>query len=113
MNNFYENPHLSEEPSQHLVDQNQWQIISSMSGMSARELEVCQLLFGGQTRSKVADQLGIKDRTARKYTEQIYEKLRVTTRSALVLRIIQMRDICENWSSKEASTPISKPAGTG
>lgn len=56
------------------------------------------MLFEGKTRGEVADELGIKNRTVRQYVEQLHTKLQVNSRVGLVLRIIQVRDHCNDVS---------------
>ena len=83
---------LEREPADEMVSDFQWQAVAKLVALSRRELEVCQKLFLGKTRQQVADDLGIKNRTARQYVEQLHQKLRVTNRTGLVLRIVQLRD---------------------
>jgi DNA-binding NarL/FixJ family response regulator len=55
-------------------------------GLTKRELEVLRLLARGCTNQEAATQLGVAERTVRFHTNNILEKMLVTTRSeALVL----------------------------
>ena len=80
------------EPRGEMVSEFQWQSIAQLAQLTCRELQVCKLLFAGYTRQEVADELGIKNRTSRKFAEQLHEKLQVSNRASLVLRVIQVRD---------------------
>jgi DNA-binding CsgD family transcriptional regulator len=51
-------------------------------GLSARELEVLQLLAAGRTNRSIADELGISERTVDRHVSNIFTKLDVTSRSA-------------------------------
>ena len=82
-----------QKPRDEMVSEIQWQNIAQLARLTRRELEVCKLLFAGYTRQEVADELNIKNRTARKFVEQLHEKLQVTNRASLVLRVIQVRDM--------------------
>ncbi len=82
----------NQKPRDEMVSDVQWEKIAQLVPLTRRELQVCKLLFFGYTRQEVADELNIKNRTARKYTEQLHDKLHVTNRASLVLRIIQIRD---------------------
>ena len=73
--------------------------------MSLREQQVCKLLFDGLTRQKIAEQIGISNRTVRHHMEQIHIKLNASNRVGVVLRIIQLRDLLS--SSPLISTPIT------
>ena len=75
-----------------LVTPKQWPQIGEKLDLAERELEVIKLLFEQLTRDQIAEKMGIKSRTVRQYMENIHEKLRVTNRIGVVLRIIQIRD---------------------
>ena len=90
-----------EQPGKLLVRQDQWNKISFILGISEREQEVCQLLFEGITREEIATQMDIKVRTVRHYLERLHNKLRVSNRVALVLRIIQVRDALKDIPDSE------------
>lgn len=74
-----------------LTDQ-QWEDMAEILRLTRREKEVCRELFNGYTRIQIAEHLGIKPRTVRHYMEHIHQKLVVTNRVGVVLRIIQVRD---------------------
>ncbi|QEG23570.1 response regulator transcription factor [Mariniblastus fucicola] len=79
-------------PGSEMLTQKQWTITSEKFRLTNRERQVCQRLFEGMTRNQVAEELGIKPRTVRHYMEHIHEKLDVSNRVGVVLRIIEMRD---------------------
>lgn len=74
------------------MSEQSWNEISSLAGLSKRETEVCRQVFRGRTRVEVAKRLNISPRTVRHHMEILHDKLRVTNRVGLVLRIIQLRD---------------------
>ncbi len=55
------------------------------AGLSSRELEVLALLARGSTAREIAGELSITHKTARNFTEKIYTKIGVSTRSAATL----------------------------
>ena len=83
-------------PSHRLMSDGQWKAVAQLARLSPRELEVCQRLFNGHTRSQVAEILGIRPRTVRQHLESIHDKLNVKDRIGVVLRLIQIRD----WISR-------------
>ena len=80
------------KPGSKMLTQVQWTITAQKLRLTKREREVCEELFEGNTRNKIAEHLGIKPRTVRHYMEHIHQKLAVSNRVGVVLRIIQMRD---------------------
>ena len=92
LNSIDESKLWPDDPGKGLINDGDWQAIAEMSGFSARELDVARLLFEGMTREKIADQLGISERTVRHHLEHLHSKLRVKNRVGLVLRVIQVRD---------------------
>jgi DNA-binding NarL/FixJ family response regulator len=56
--------------------------------LTAREIEILELLSQGFPSSQIADRLFISDRTVRKHVENIYEKLHVHSR----YEVIQLAD---------------------
>ncbi|MEM7454481.1 MAG: helix-turn-helix transcriptional regulator [Planctomycetota bacterium] len=79
-------------PGKSLLTDDQWLRTKEVLGLSNREYEVCRLLFIGKNRGEISEHLGVKLRTARHYVERLHDKLRVNSRVALVLRIVQVRD---------------------
>lgn len=80
-------------PGPSLLSTVQWQTLGMTLQLTRRESQVCQMLFMGKTRDEIAEELGLKSRTIRQYCEQLHDKLNVTNRVDLVLRVIQLRDI--------------------
>lgn len=79
-------------PGSQMLTQAEWTITAQQLRLTNREREVCQELFEGNTRNAIAEHLGIKPRTVRHYMEHIHQKLAVSNRVGVVLRIIQLRD---------------------
>jgi DNA-binding NarL/FixJ family response regulator len=64
---------------------------SSMESLSARELEVLDLLAKGFLVKEIADRTGLGYGTVRTYIRRIYEKLQVHSRSQAVAKYLQPR----------------------
>jgi len=56
--------------------------------LSARELEILELLSKGQVSKEIADTLSISYHTVRVHTKHIYEKLHVRSRSEAVVKFM-------------------------
>lgn len=64
-------------------------VLQARHGLTAREADVAQLLAAGMTDRQVAATLFISHSTARHHAERILAKLGLTSRSGLVLRLLQ------------------------
>jgi DNA-binding NarL/FixJ family response regulator len=51
-------------------------------GLTGRELEVLRLVAAGKTNREIASQLVISDRTVARHLQNIFAKLRVSSRTA-------------------------------
>jgi DNA-binding NarL/FixJ family response regulator len=58
------------------------------AALSARELEILELLSQGKVSKEIADQLSISYHTVRVHSKHIYEKLHVRSRSEAVLKFV-------------------------
>ena len=83
---------LGGEPGEKLFSSQDWGRLRKLVGFSDREYQVCRLIFEGKTRKETGIALGIATRTVRHYMEILYQKLSVTNRVAMVLRLVQLRD---------------------
>jgi len=95
------------KPGSEMLSQMQWTVTAEKLRLTNREIEVCQELFEGNTRNEIADHLGIKPRTVRHYMEHIHQKLAVSNRVGVVLRIIQMRDQIDVNEDETNSKPMA------
>jgi len=59
--------------------------------LSARELEVLQLVAFGHTNTEIAEQLSISGEGVRSHLEDIYEKLGASDRTAAVAEALRRR----------------------
>lgn len=57
------------------------------SGLTTREREVAQRAARGETNQEIADALGITERTVRAHLSAIFQKLQVSDRLSLALRV--------------------------
>jgi LuxR family transcriptional regulator, maltose regulon positive regulatory protein len=60
------------------------------SGLSAREVEILNMVSGGLRNREIGDRLGLTEGTVKWYMQQIYDKLGVRRRPQAVIRARQM-----------------------
>lgn len=63
--------------------------LGRIAGLTDREVEVLRLLARGLTNKEIASALDISTKTAGNHVQHIFEKLRVTTRSAAAIHAMQ------------------------
>ena len=60
------------------------QNLASVSGLSARELEVLRCLVSGKTNRAIADELCISEKTVARHVSNIFNKLGLSSRAAAI-----------------------------
>ncbi|HEY1682790.1 MAG TPA: AAA family ATPase [Candidatus Tumulicola sp.] len=60
--------------------------------LSTRELEVANLIARGLTNRRIAEQLGVREKTIEKYVTSIYAKLAFTTRAQLAAHVTRQNE---------------------
>lgn len=63
--------------------------VSTVQGLSDRELQVFEMLGRGQTTREIAEALGLKQKTVETYREKIKEKLGLENGSQLICHAVQ------------------------
>jgi DNA-binding CsgD family transcriptional regulator len=65
-----------------------WAAIARSLNLSRRELELTRGVFDNLTERAISAALGISEHTAHIHLDRLFKKLRVTTRSQVVLRVM-------------------------
>jgi len=65
-----------------------WERISAQLSLTPRESELVQGALAGKTESDLADAFSCSQHTVHKHFRRIYRKLGISTRTALVLRVV-------------------------
>ncbi len=65
-----------------------WAQIARSTGLSQRQMEIVQGVFRDDSEVDIADALGISPHTVHTHFERIYQKLGVTARTQLILRVV-------------------------
>jgi DNA-binding NarL/FixJ family response regulator len=66
-----------------------WSEIARSLELSARELETVRGVFDNLTEDAIAGNLGVYEHTIHTHLHRLFSKLRVTTRTQMVVRIMQ------------------------
>jgi DNA-binding CsgD family transcriptional regulator len=65
-----------------------WLRVQRTLRLSQRELQIVQCLFEDEKQDAIAWRLGISSSTVNTYIQRLYTKLRVNSRSQLIVRVI-------------------------
>jgi len=71
-----------------LLSEADWTETARALRLSGRELQIVRGVFDNRKETAIATDLGIAPRTVDTHLERLYRKLSVTTRVALVLRVM-------------------------
>jgi DNA-binding CsgD family transcriptional regulator len=104
---FYERPKVA------LLDEKQWSYIQRRYHMSPREVQVAKLVCQGCNNEEVAKDLNIRYGTAKTHIRNIYRRIRVKNKIAMLLKFI---DDATKFAAQSGTTPpipiaeVAKPA---
>jgi DNA-binding NarL/FixJ family response regulator len=83
---------LPENPSEGLIETEEWIAIGELFKLTGRELDVAILLFHDKTRASMARRLNRSTGSVRKRIDKVFHKLNVSGRVGLVQRIWQVHE---------------------
>jgi DNA-binding NarL/FixJ family response regulator len=95
---FYSRPDVT------LLDEERWAYIQYRYKMSPRELQVAKLVCRGFSNGDIAGELKIKDGTAKTHLRNIYRRIRVKNKIAMLLKFIEQANKFSSGSG--ITTPI-------
>jgi DNA-binding CsgD family transcriptional regulator len=72
-----------------ILSDHAWREIAEALGITKRELQIIQGVFGNLTQAAIAQRLNMTEHTAHTHLNRLYAKLTVTTRTELVLRVME------------------------
>ena len=81
---------LPNDPSENFLTAEDWVNVGTAMKLTARELEVANLLFAGKTRAGVAQRLHLDVETVRVYVDRLFKKLGVRDLRGMILRIARL-----------------------
>ena len=69
---------------------NDYHLAKQVYCLSDREMEIVNLLFSGFTNKEIANSLNITEATIKGHFQNIMAKMRVTTRTAILSKVVQL-----------------------
>jgi len=72
-----------------ILSDHAWSEIATALRITPRELQIVQGVFDNLTQKQVASRLSMHEHTAHTHLNRLFKKLNVTTRTELVLRVIE------------------------
>lgn len=72
-----------------LLTDHAWFEIARALGITKRELQIVQCVFDNLPKTGIARRLGISGHTVHTHMNRLFKKLTVTTRTELVLRVVE------------------------
>jgi DNA-binding CsgD family transcriptional regulator len=98
---FYSRPNVT------LLDEERWAYIQRRFRMSPRELQVAKLVCRGFSNGDIAGELKIRDGTAKTHLRNIYRRIRVKNKIAMLLKFIEQANKFSAGSGIPPSIPIT------
>ncbi|UCC98564.1 MAG: response regulator transcription factor [Phycisphaerales bacterium] len=71
-----------------LLNRKQWQYVQSRYGLTPRERQIAELICQGHRNGRIAKVLRIKPGTVKTHTRNIYRKVHVESKIAMLLRFL-------------------------
>jgi DNA-binding NarL/FixJ family response regulator len=97
---FYQRPEVA------LLDEHHWSYIQRRYHMSPREVQVAELVCRGFNNEEIAKVLRIKQGTVKTHLRNIYRRVRVKNKIAMLLKVV---DQATKFSAKTGITPPTIP----
>jgi DNA-binding CsgD family transcriptional regulator len=72
-----------------ILSDHAWSEIAKALRITTREVQIIQGVFDNLTQKGIASRLDMKEHTAHTHLNRLFKKLNTTTRTALVLRIVE------------------------
>ena len=89
-----------------------WREIASTLGITKRELQIVQSVFDNQHESDIAKRFKLSPHTVHMHLNRLFKKLNVTSRTELVLRIVEQM-VALTLSETAVLPPICPHQHTG
>ncbi|MCK4960617.1 MAG: response regulator transcription factor [Planctomycetes bacterium] len=93
-------------PPTNLFNDSQWSYIQQLYRMGNRELQVARLVCQGLNNKEVADRLQIKHGTVKTHMRNIYRRLRVKNKIAMLLMLMEAVGTLPSGGHATPSIPI-------
>ena len=80
--------HSADALHRHVPPGSEWTRVAHHLGLSARQADVVHLLLSSMTIRAAADELGLRPDTVKTYVKRTYQRLEVTSRVELAIRVL-------------------------
>ena len=95
------------QPKVILLDKKQWTYVQSRYSLTPRERQIAELICQGLRNGNIAKLLRIKTGTVKTHTRNIYRKVHVKSKIAMLLRFVtDSRDLSTQYEGTH-SAPIA------
>ena len=82
------------QPDVILLNQKQWAYVQNLYNLTPRERQIAELVCKGLRNGNIAKSLSIKPGTVKTHTRNIYRKIHVKSKIAMLLRFVNVsRDL--------------------
>jgi DNA-binding NarL/FixJ family response regulator len=86
-----------------LLNRKQWLYVQNRYNLTPREYEIAELICQGMRNGSIAKKLRIKPGTVKTHIRNIYRKVQVKSRIAMLLRfVIEAQEISSRYGAKVA-----------
>jgi len=86
------------QPEVVLLNAKQWSFVQNRYNLTPREREIAELICQGLRNGRIAKTLSIKPGTVKTHTRNIYRKVHVKSKIAMLLRFVtDARDLATQW----------------
>lgn len=108
---FHENPAMNDPNNKKqkliLLDKKQWSYVQDLYNLTPREREIAEQICQGIGNGNIAKNLRIKPGTVKTHTRNIYRKLRVKNKIAMLLKFLtDTRDDTTNYEQSQSFPAI-------
>jgi DNA-binding NarL/FixJ family response regulator len=86
--NVKKDGHVDQLSNLLLLNSRQWLYVQSRYNLTPRERQIAELICQGQRSCNIAGNLHIKPGTVKTHTRNIYRKVRVKSKIAMLLRFV-------------------------
>jgi len=103
--NFRPDDSFYGQPDVILLDERDWSYIQRRYYMTSREIQVAKLVCQGFSNEEIANHLKIKHGTVKTHLRNIYRRIRVKNKIAMLLKFIQ--DTIDFFAKPQTASSIS------
>jgi DNA-binding CsgD family transcriptional regulator len=99
---------LFRSPQTTLLTDEQWLIVQKRYHMTPRELEIARLICRGMSNEEIAEAVNIKYGTVKTHIRNIYRRIHVKSKVAMLLRFLDDVKAAADDSQAEAASRVLK-----